>query len=68
MLLPFEGMGVAANWAFSMPRAANSLDYSTVADVLVTIEYTALHSDAHRERVIGSLNRTVEGERPFSFR
>jgi len=26
-------------------RPANTFDYRTIADVLVTIEYTALHSD-----------------------
>ena len=69
MLLPFEGNGVAATgWTFSMPRAANVVEYSTIADVLVTIEYTALDSPIYRSQVIQRLNRTTSGERPFSFR
>ena len=68
MLLPFEGTSVAASWVFSMPRASNPLDYGAIADVLVTIEYTALHSDVYRQQVIGRLNRAVDGARPFSFR
>jgi hypothetical protein len=69
MLLPFEGNGVAATeWTFSMPRAANVVDYSTIADVLVTIEYTTLDSPIYRSQVIQRLDRTTSGERPFSFR
>jgi len=68
MLLPFEGNGVAASWTFSMPRAANVVEYSTIADVLVTIEYTALDSPIYRSQVIQRLDRTTSGERPFSFR
>ncbi|MCI0422785.1 MAG: hypothetical protein L0312_26790, partial [Acidobacteria bacterium] len=41
MLLPFEGMGVDTAWEFRMPKASNLFDYSTIADVLITIEYTA---------------------------
>jgi hypothetical protein len=51
-----------------MPRAANVVDYSTIADVLLTIEYTALDSAIYRSQVIQQLDRTASGERPFSFR
>lgn len=69
MLLPFEGNGVAATgWVFSLPRAANMVNYSTIADVLLTIEYTALESAIFRSQVIQQLDRTASGERPFSFR
>ncbi len=68
MLLPFEGMGVDAAWELSMPKAANTFDYRTVADVLVTIEYTALHSDDYRRQVVRTLDPTVSADRPFSFR
>lgn len=68
MLLPFEGMGVAGTWEFRMPRASNPFDYDTIADVLVTIEYTALHSDQYRQQVLQSLDTAVQGDRVFSFR
>jgi hypothetical protein len=68
MLLPFEGSGAASAWQFSLPRAANVIDYSTIADVLVTIEYTALDSPVYRQQVIQTLDRTFSAERPFSFR
>lgn len=65
---PFEGTGVAASWEFQMPKAANNIDYDTIADVLLTIEYTALHSNDYRRMVIQQLDRTFSADRPFSFR
>ena len=68
MLYPFEGMGVDTAWEFSMPKAANLFDYSTIADVLITIEYTALNSFDYRQQVIQHLDRRISADRPFSFR
>jgi len=70
VLLPFEGLGVAASWEFSMPKAANLFDYDTIADVLITIEYTALDNPDYRRQVIQDLNAKarLSAERPFSFR
>lgn len=70
MLLPFEGLGVASNWVFAMPKAANAFDFTTIADVVFTIEYSAIYSDELRQQVVQRLNadRTFEGERAFSLR
>lgn len=68
LLLPFEGIGVDTLWELRMPRAANAFDYGTIADVLVTIDYTALDSSDYREQVIASMRPTVSGELPYSFR
>lgn len=68
MLLPFEGSGVAMSWEFSMPKAANQLDYSAIADVLITLEYTALHDPDYRQQVIQSLKPTISADRPYSLR
>jgi hypothetical protein len=68
MLLPFEAMGVDTSWELQMPRAANPFDYSTIADVLITVEYTALNSVDYRQQVIRQLDRTVGADRPYSFR
>jgi len=67
MLLPFEGIGVATNWEFRMPKASNLFDYRTIADVLFTIEYTALNSFTYGQQVIQSLNPNLSAHRPFSF-
>jgi hypothetical protein len=68
MLYPFEGTGVDTLWEFRLPKAANRFDYRTMADVLITIEYTALNSFTYRQHVLQSLPSTASGDRPFSFR
>jgi hypothetical protein len=68
--VPFEGSGVATTWEFRMPKAANPFDYSTIADVLVTIEYTALDSFDHRQQLVREFNadRSTTASRAFGFR
>jgi hypothetical protein len=51
-----------------MPRAANPFDYATIADVLVTIDYSALDSTDYRPQVLQTLARPLSADRPFSFR
>jgi hypothetical protein len=68
MLFPFEAIGgVDSAWEFRMPKAANLFDYSTIADVLITFEYTALDSFDYRQQVIQTLPSAVSADRPFSF-
>jgi len=70
MLLPHEGNGVDMAWEFTMLKASNPIDYSTTADILFTMEYTALNSFDYRQEVIQSpaLNRPLSADRSFSFR
>jgi hypothetical protein len=68
MLFPFEGNGVDSTWEFRMPKASNQFDYRAIADVLVTIEYTALNSFDYRQQVIQTLKPNLSADRPFSFR
>ncbi|SPB18558.1 hypothetical protein NOV72_05758 [Caballeronia novacaledonica] len=68
MLMPFEGCGVDTNWELRMPKAANFFDYLTLADVLFTIDFTALPSSDYAQQVIQSLRQSTSGDRPFSFR
>ena len=65
---PFEGLGVDTTWQFDLPKAANLFDFSTIADVLVTIDYTALDSPDYRVQVLRELDQTREGQRGFSLR
>jgi hypothetical protein len=67
MLLPFENLGVDTVWEFTMPQAANPIDYSTIADVLLTIDYTALDSTDYRTQVIRQLDSMVSADRAYSF-
>lgn len=68
MLLPFEASGVDTSWELRMPKAANPFDYETIADVLFTVEYTALDSIDYRQQVVRQLDPTVSAERSFSLR
>lgn len=68
LLLPFELSGVDSIWNLEMPKAANPFDYRTIADVLVTIEYTALSNGEYRHKVIQQLDRSVVASRSFSVR
>jgi hypothetical protein len=68
MLFPFEGNGMDSTWEFRMPKAANQFDYRSIADVLITIEYTALNSFDYRQQVIQNLNPKLSADRPISFR
>ncbi|HBY97188.1 MAG TPA: hypothetical protein DEP84_25130, partial [Chloroflexi bacterium] len=68
MYLPFEGHGVETTWEFRLPRPANQFDYHTIADVLVTIDYTALNSFDYRQQVIRQLKPSLQADRAFSFR
>jgi hypothetical protein len=68
MLRPFEGIGVDASWELRMAKAANLFDYSTIGDVYITIEYSALSSNDYRQQVVQRLPSTLTADRPFSFR
>ncbi len=68
MRRPFESDGIAASWLLELPKAANQFDYNTIADVLITIDYTALYSDDYRRRIIANLDRRFSADRAFSFR
>lgn len=68
LLRPFEKMGVDTTWEFRMPEAANQFAYDMIADVLVTIEYTALDSADYRHQLIRELDPEISAERAFSVR
>jgi len=68
LLVPFEGIGVDTTWELRLPKPANQIDYGAIADVLITIDYTALDSADHRQRVLRQLDPRFRADRPFSFR
>lgn len=67
MLLPFQDSGVAMQWQFLMPKAANFFDYSSVADVQISIDYTALNDANYRTQVIQNMDPAYSADRPYSF-
>jgi hypothetical protein len=67
LMLPFEGCGVDMAWLLQLPKAANAFDYRSIADVLVTIEYTAFSSPDYASRVIRSLGTRASNTVSFSL-
>ena len=51
-----------------MPKASNQFDYNTIADALLTFDYTALNSFDDYQEVVQKLRRNVTVDRAFSFR
>ena len=51
MLLPFEDLGVETQWTLELPRGNNRFNFDTIADVLLTIEYTAEYSSDYEARL-----------------
>lgn len=68
LLLPFEGTGVDTTWEFRMPKAANPFDFSTIADVQITIDFAAFDSADYRKQVIQSLPSSISAQCAYSFR
>ena len=67
LLLPFEDLGVDTTWEFTMAKAANPFDYSTIADVQIAIDYTALDSPDYRLQILQQLDGSVSADRAYSF-
>jgi hypothetical protein len=70
LLYPFEASGVDTTWELQLPKAANPFDYGSIADVQITIDYTALNSPDYRAQVIERLNAGLgrSGDRAFALR
>lgn len=68
LLFPFEGTGVDTTWFFELPPAGNPFDFDTIAEVVLTVEYTALMSYELRDRVVKKLPRRWSGDISFSVR
>lgn len=39
--LPFEGTGAVSNWTLSLPPETNRIDFGSISDILLKIQYTA---------------------------
>jgi hypothetical protein len=69
LLLPFEGIGVDTTWEFELPAAANPFDFTSLSDVLITVDYTARTDPDYATQVIKTLNahRTRGADCAFSL-
>lgn len=70
MLYPFEGIGVDTLWNLALPKPANAnIDYNTIADVLISIDYTAFEDYDLRNKTVKLLQQdNNSGEIFFSFK
>lgn len=68
LLNPFEGMGIESRWEFKMPQFSNRMDFANIADVLLTVEYTAMDSYQYRYQVLEELDNKITFNRGFSLK
>jgi hypothetical protein len=70
LLLPFEGSGVDTTWTFDLPQPANPFDFRSLADVVITLEYTAVDDPDYRDVVLRRIegDGRVAGDRLMSLR
>jgi hypothetical protein len=64
----FEGLGVVTDWVLEMPKAANNLNYQTIADVKLVIYHSAFFDDNLRKLVLRRLSKGGDAYRGFSMR
>jgi len=55
--LPFEGTGAISTWELSLPQATNRFDISTISDVIIHLDYTALNGGEVLSRQVKNLDQ-----------
>jgi hypothetical protein len=55
--LPFEGTGAVSTWELSLPQATNRFDISTISDVIIHLDYTALNGGDALSSHVKNLNQ-----------
>ncbi|MGL5029455.1 MAG: hypothetical protein ACRC6C_05190 [Wolbachia pipientis] len=55
--LPFEGTGAVSTWELSLPQATNRFDISTISDVIIHLDYTALNGGEVVSRQVKNLDQ-----------
>ena len=64
----FEGLGAAGGWTLELPRASNTFDFSTLADVRVAFYLSARYSDAVAAKVATRLAALRAADPRFTMR
>jgi hypothetical protein len=64
----FEGSGVDLAFRLMLPKPANAFNYASLADVLVTFEYTAMASSDYARELIRHMPPTTSNAIDFSLR
>ena len=68
LLRPFEGMGIVTDWAVKIPKLGNNFDLNTIADVIITFDYSAQEDSVYRKQVLEAMPLTAERTQSLSLR
>ena len=68
LMRPFEGCGLDLPFELQLPRAINAFDYRTVADVQLSIDYTALYSQDYAAQIIRQMPTRTSNSIALSLR
>lgn len=61
--LPFEGTGAISSWRLDVPLGSNRIDFSTIADVVITLRYSALTGGSvFKNAVVGAIADKFAGQ------
>lgn len=61
--LPFEGTGAVSSWRLDLPLGANRIDFSAIADVVITLTYSALvGGGTFKDAVTGAIANKYAGQ------
>lgn len=61
--LPFEGTGAVSSWRLELPLGANRIDFSAIADVVITLSYSALvGGGTFKSAVVGTIADRYAGQ------
>ncbi len=60
--------GGDTSWELQLPKPTNPFDFAIIADVLFTVDYTALQDFSYRHQVITQLDDRRSAERAISVR
>ena len=50
--LPFEGTGVISSWLLEMPKAYNTINFDSITDVIIRVQYTAIRGSSSFQKTV----------------
>ncbi|MBL6448467.1 hypothetical protein JMN32_19295 [Fulvivirga sp. 29W222] len=58
--LPFEGTGAVSTWKFEMPLATNPIDFNSISDIIIELNYDAVAGDSAFRKNVTTLPALAE--------
>lgn len=65
--LPFEATGAVSTWELSLPQQTNRIDFDTISDVIITLNYTALDGGDNFRRQVTELQPLQDYSEAYYF-